>query len=234
MKLRLAVAAATIVLATTATISTAHATGAPRPLQRLAISQTQLLFRFYNGQPQTVSPPTCRQAQESSSEAKVLLLPALSFGSGDDTVTCTTKAHMALVDLGGFTITEDDRGDTYTLADGKTLTFTRANLERICNDAIRFVPTAAATLDGNPIAGTQVITHKFTVKVNPGADNTPGSPYYQDSIGVGHPGKLTACYVGYKALLPIAPCRHYVLHVDLSAITGVPTILTYLLDTRRH
>jgi hypothetical protein len=234
MKLRLAMAAAATLLATTATISTAHATGAPQPLRRLAIAQTKLLFRFYNGQPQTVSPLTCHQRRNRTGEAKVLLLPTLSFGSGDDTITCATRAHAAFVDLGGFTVTEDKRGDTYTLADGQVVTFARANLQRICNDAIRLVPTAPATLDGRPVAGTPVITRDFTVTVNPGANNTPGSPYYQDSVDLGHPGTLTACYVGYKALLPLARGHQHVLRVDLSAIAGAATTVTYVLDERRH
>lgn len=72
----------------------------------------------------------------------------------------------------------------------------------------------------------------FDRKVNPGADNTPGSPYFQDSIDLGHPGKLTACYGGYKALLRLTP-GHHVLRVDLSANVGKPTVFTYDLNVRR-
>jgi hypothetical protein len=211
------------------TAAPADATTGPQRLQRLAAVQTQALFRFYNGQPQTASPPTCKRAKHLYGRPGLLVLPTLSFGSGNATFSCRTRAHAVLVDLGGFIVTEDARGDTYTLADDEVLTFTRANLPRICDDALRFIPPAPATLDGHPVVGTAVATGNFRVQVNPGADNTPGSPLYQDSIDVGHPGVLTACYTGYKALIPVTPGRH-ILSVDLSALTVGPTEFTYVLD----
>jgi hypothetical protein len=204
----------------------AEAASGPKALQRLAADQTQLLFRFYDGQPQTASPPTCSQRRGDGRRGGVLLLPSLSFGSGDATFTCRTKARAVLVDLSGFTVTEDNRGDTWTLADGEVLDFARANLPRICDDVLRFVPAATATLDDSAITPIPVSTRNFSVKVNPGADNTPGLPLYQDSSDLGHPGRLAACYSGYKALVPISP-GHHVLHVDLSAIVGAPTQFTY-------
>jgi hypothetical protein len=210
----------------------AQAASGPKRLQRLAGDQTQLLFRFYNGQPQTASPPTCSQRQ-SRRHRHVLLLPTLSFGSGDATFTCKTHARRVFIDLGGFTVTEDHRGDTYELADGEILDFARANLPRICDDALRLVTAAPATLDNVAIVPTPVATRNVIVRVNPGADNNPGGPLYQDSIDLGHPGRLAACFTGYKALVPISR-GHHVIHVDLSAIVGAPTEFTYHLVVKRH
>jgi hypothetical protein len=214
-------------------IPQAQAASGPKRLQRLAADQTQLLFRFYNGQPQTASPPTCSQRQGDRRRHGVLLLPTLSFGSGDAIFTCKTNARAVLLDLAGATVSEDNRGDTWTLADGEILDFARENLPRICDDVLRVIPAASATLDDVAITPTPVVTRNFIVKVNPGADNTPGSPLYQDSIDLGHPGRLAACYSGYKALVPISP-GHHVIHVDLSAIVGAPTEFTYDLTVKRH
>ena len=115
------------------------------------------------------------------------LLPRLSFGSGDETFWCKIRTDAVLVDLGGKVATEDNRGDTYALASGELLTFTKANLTRICDDALRFSPVSApATLDTRPIAGRPVSTPTFTVKVNPGTVANPNAPYCQDSIDLGH------------------------------------------------
>lgn len=236
MKLRNGLAVVAVILTTTAAIPAAAASSGPRRLQRLAIAQSQLLFRFYNGQPQITSPATCRQPHQDE-DGGVFLLPSLSFASGAATLTCRVKARKVLVDLAGFTVTEDDRaseGSTWTLVDGEVLTFTRANLPRICDDVIRIVTQATATLDNHPVVGTPVITRNFTVHVNPGAnDPSPGSPYYQDSIDLGHPGTLTACYAGYKALLRVPP-GHHVLRVNLSAFIGAPTTITYNLRVRHN
>jgi hypothetical protein len=214
-------------------IPQAQAASGPNRLQRLAADQTQLLFRFYNGQPQTASPPTCRQRQGNRHRHRVLLLPTLSFGSGNATFTCKTHARAALIDLAGATVTEDHRGDTWTLENGEILDFARANLPRICDDVLRFIPAASATLDNVAITPTPVVTRNFNVRVNPGADNNPGGPLYQDSIDLGHPGRLAACYSGYKALVPISR-GHHVIHVDLSVIVGAPTEFTYDLIVKRH
>jgi hypothetical protein len=208
-----------------------QAASGPKPLQRLAAAQSQLLFRFYNGQPQPASPPTCSRSAERGQ--RTLLLPTLSFGSGDATFDCTTRSHAVLVDLAGALATEDARGDTWTLADGEVLDFSRANLPRICDDVLRFIPPATATLDNAAITPTAVVTRNFRVQVNPGADNSPGaSPFYQDSVDLGHPGRLAACFSGYKALVPVRP-GHHVITVDLSAIVGVPTEFTYNLTVKR-
>jgi hypothetical protein len=232
MKVRLLLAALAALVLPSFAIPQAQAASGPKRLQELAAAQTQLLFRFYNGQPQPASPPTCNQGQDEDGRDGVFLLPTLSFGSGDVTFTCTTEAHQVLVDLAGGVVTEDRRGDTYTLANGEILDFARRNLQRICDDAIRFIPAATASLDNGPITATPVVTRNFTVKVNPGANNTPGSPLFQDSIDLGHPGRLTACYVGYKALVSVSP-GHHVLRVDLSAITGTATHFTYNLNIER-
>jgi hypothetical protein len=130
-------------------------------------------------------------------------------------------------------VTEDHRGDTYTLEDEEILEYARANLQRICDDALRFVMPASATLDNAAITPTPVVTGNFSARVNPGADNNPGGPLYQDSIGLGHPGRLAACFTGYKALVPISR-GHHVIHVDLSAVVGAPSEFTYQLIVKRH
>ena len=132
--------------------------------------------------------------------------------------------------MGGYIVTEDARSDdTYQLQSGEVVLFTRANLARICADALRLTPVPApATLDGRALSGRPVSTPTFTVKVNPGTADQPNTPYYQDSIDVGHPGRLTACYSGQKALVHLKPGRH-VLRVDLTG-EGLPTRFTYYID----
>jgi hypothetical protein len=206
---------------------TAEATSGSVQLQRLAVAQTQLLFDYYHGAPQAISPERCNQGQGENGDDGVFLLPANSFGSGNRTLGCVSRTKSVLLDLGGGVATEDARGDTYELADGTLLTYTRANLQAICNDAIRYFTGVPATLDGQPISGTSVITRNFLVKVNPDA-SAPGLPYYQDSIDLGHPGRLAGCYTGTKALLRVAPGRH-VITVDLSGLTGAPTTFTYII-----
>jgi hypothetical protein len=227
MKIRLLLVALAALAVPSLAIPQAQAASGPPRLQKLAAAQTQLLFRFYNGQPQPASPPRCNQGQHEDSENGVFLLPTLSFGSGDVTFTCRTEAHAVLVDLGGAVAAEDRRGDTYELVNGEILDFARKNLQRICDDAIRYFSPATASLDNHAITGTPVVTRNFTIKVNPGAE-----PYFQDSIDLGHPGKLTACYVGYKALVPVSP-GHHVLRVDLSAVAGTATHFTYKLNIER-
>lgn len=207
----------------------AAATSGPRRLQRLAVAQTQLLFRYYHGQPQIVSPARCNAHPDAETYSGVFLLPTLTFSSGNATVRCRITTRTVLVDLGGLIPTEDARKDSYPLAGGTVLYFRRQNLQAICNDAARYLPDTTATLDNQPFTGTLVITRNFTEQIHRGANNTPGNPYYEDSKRLGHPGQLTSCYVGKKALLHLSPGSH-VISVDLSALTGTPTQLTYLID----
>jgi hypothetical protein len=201
----------------------ASASTGPVHLQRRAEQQTKLLFRELTAPTQIASPATCNEGQRPDGIAGVFMLPTLSFGSGDATFTCHVTTHRVLVDLGGDVATEDKRGDTYTTADGQVLLFTRRNLESICNDALRFFPSPApATVDSTPVGGTQVSTPAFEVAVNP---NAP-APYWQDSVDLGHPGRLAASYCGWKTTIRLTTGQH-VIQVDLSGVTGAPTHFTY-------
>lgn len=208
---------------------TAGATTGPRRLQRLAVAQTQLLFRDYHGLPQVVSPPHCNKGQDRQGFHGVFLLPVLSFNPGDETLRCRIETREVLLDLGGYVPIEDARSDTYTLADGTLLLFRRPNLQAICNDVTQYLSDAPATLDGQPISATTVVTRDFKVQINRGANKTPGNPFYDDSVGLGHPGSLTACYAGHKALLRLSPGSH-VISVDLSGYASAPTHLVYLIN----
>jgi len=213
-----------VVLAATAGAST----GPPR-LQHRAIAQTKLLFQHLEG-PQTASPATCNEGQRPSGTRGAFLLPTLSFGSGPATFNCRVSARVVVLDLGGAIATEDDRGDVWTTAEGVDLLFTRANLERICDDVLpRFYPSAApATLDSHPIRGTAVSTRAFNVRVSPDAP----VPFYQDSIDLGHPGRLAASYCGWKAEIPLRRGRH-VIKVDLTGVAGPDTYFTYNIKVGR-
>jgi hypothetical protein len=224
LRLRTLIAAAATVTLFFQSGSAAVAATGPVHLQRLAAEQTKLLFSHYHGSPQVASPATCSYGDEAD-EARPFLLPTLSFGAGNAGFSCHLETRTALLDLGGFTVTEDNTGDTYPLPNGENVPFTRANLERICDDALlRLVPAPApATLDGKPIVGTPVSTSVFEVKVLRSA-----AFFWQQSVAVGHPGRLAATFCGWKALVPLAPGPH-VIKVDLSGITGSPTHFTYRL-----
>lgn len=208
---------------------TASASTGPPRLQRRAEQQTKLLFRKLTAPTQIASPATCNEGQTPDGIGGVFMLPTLSFGSGDATFTCYVRTHRVLVDLGGAIATEDARGDTYTTANGQVLLYTRRNLESICDDALRFYPSPApATVDSAPVGGTQVSTRTFEVAVNP---NAP-APYWQDSVDLGHPGRLAASYCGWKTTIQLATGQH-VIQVDLSGTTGAPTHFTYDITVAR-
>lgn len=155
-------------------------------------------------------------------------MPTNTFGSGSRTLHCSVNTHSVLLDLGGGVVSEDARSDTYTLANGTVLRFKRKNLQAICDDAARLFTGVPATLDGQPISGTSVVTRNFTITVNRDA-HAPGLPYYQDSVDLGHPGRLTACFTGTKALLRLTSGRH-VITADHSGLVGEPTKYTYLVE----
>ena len=210
----------------------AHATAGPSSLRRLAVAQTQLLFKYFDGPSQIASPRSCNQGQSDEGVHGVFLLPTKIASHGDRSFQCNIEAKAVLVDLGGGFASEDKRGDTYTLKNGKVLLFKKADLPRICDDAIRYFPTSApATVDNRKITGTTVITANFTVKVNPGSASSPNAPFYQDSVDLGHAGSLAACYFGHKAIVPLSP-GHHVIRVDLSSISPA-THFTYNINVKR-
>jgi hypothetical protein len=200
------------------------ATG-PARLQHLAAAQTKLLLSHLRtplGE-QTASPTRCHQGQDADGTQGTFLLPALAGGTGDVTFKCHIEAHRVLVDLGGAFATEDNHS-TWTTANGDVLPFTKANLERICDDVLpRFYPAPApATVDRKPLRGaTAVSTRVFTSRVHRGTGSL-----YQDSVALGHRGRLATAYCGWKAIVPLRDGRH-VIRVDLSAVAGSETVFTY-------
>jgi len=200
----------------------AHASTGPKRLQLLAAAQLELELTYLTQPQQLASPPRCDQGQILGEE----LLPMLAFSTGDATFDCRISARNVVLDLGSALASEDASGDTWTLADGTELPFTRGNLERICDDVLRvFPPSAPATLDGAPIAGTQVSTPAVPVLVR------RGNPLYQDSVDLHHPGVLAASSCGWKAELQLKPGRH-VINVDLTDAAGAPTHFTYNVSVR--
>jgi hypothetical protein len=218
---RSCVVAATVALLLAVSVPAAHASVGPKRLQVLAAGQTELLFAGLTQPAQIASPATCVNV------LGVTFLPALSYNAGDMTFDCRASRDVVL-DLGGALASEDARGDTWTLADGVQLPFTRPNLERICDDVLRvFPPGAPATLDGRPIGGTQVSIPPIPVLVH---KNAP-APLYQDSVDVRHPGLLNASYCGWKTELRLTPGRHAIT-ADLTEAAGAPTRFTYDLTVR--
>ncbi len=225
MRTRIIVSAA-VVLAL-ALPGMAHASTGPKRLQLLAAGQTELMFAYLTGT-QAASPSRCDQGQPPSGIFGEYFLPTLSFGSGDASFDCRITARNVVLDLGGAIASEDASGDSWTTADGTKLPFTRRNLERICDDVLRVFPASApATLDGKPIAGTQVSTPAIPVLVHKGAP----APLYQDSVDLHHPGLLAVSSCGWKAELRLTPGRHVIV-TDLTDAAGAPTHFTYTLTVR--
>ena len=233
MRPRLAVPAVAVVVAAVclaAVPAASAATGAPE-MQRLAAEQTKLLFRELKG-PQVASPLDCKRGQRENGILGVFMLPTLSFGSGDRTFHCRTARHTVLLDQGGGIATEDNRPDsTWTFEDESVVDFNRANLDRICDDVLArfFSAPAPATVDGARVTtGTAIATKPFIgiyKAYNPGT-------WWEDSIALGHPGRLATTYCGWKAPITLAKGRHEIA-IDLSAVAGAPTRFTYdILVTR--
>ena len=232
MKMRLLGAFGLMALLMTFVSPAAHAAAGSSSFQRLAAAQTQLLFKYFDGPSQIASPRTCNQGQDDEGFHGVFLLPTKISSHGDRSFQCNIEAKAVLVDLGGGFASEDKRGDTYTLTNGKVLTFKKSVLPRICDDAIRYFPKSApATIDNRKITGTKVITTNFTVKINPGSASSPNAPFYQDSVDLGHAGSLAACYFGHKAIVPLSP-GHHVIRVDLTSISPA-THFTYNINVER-
>lgn len=199
-------------------------------LQLLEVKQTQLLFEFFHGHGQSVSPESCNESRENSQQDGVFLLPTLSFSGGDQLFTCETKARAVLVDLGGLVPT----GDTYTAADGTVLHFVKNDLQQICDDVVRsFTDPLPATVDRRPLRGVAVSTRAFPVKIN--SDANDPFPFFDDALQLHGRGTLYTCYTGRKALVPLSRGKH-VITVDLTSLfgpTGPPTHLTYIINVTR-
>jgi len=219
--IRTAVAIAAVAAAIPAA---AHADTGPKRTQLLAVAQTELVFLNLTQPQQVASPASCDRGQPPSGVLGLFMLPQYVSGTGDSTFDCKLKTRNVLLDLGSAAATEDATGNTYTLADGSELPFRPKTLERICDDvlATAFTAPAPATLDGNPISGVAVSTPAFPVLVHRGAP----PPLWQDSIDVGHAGRLAASYCGWKAQLKLTPGRHTIV-VDLSNVAPGPARFIY-------
>jgi hypothetical protein len=198
-------------------------TGSKRT-QLLAVAQTELVFLNLTQPQQVASPASCDRGQPSRGVFGLFMLPQYVSGTGDYTFDCKLTTRNVLLDLGSAAATEDATDNTYTLADGTELPFRPKTLERICDDvlATAFTAPAPATLDGAPISGAAVSTPAFPVLVRRGAP----PPLWQDSIDVGHAGRLAASYCGWKAQLKLTPGRHTIV-VDLGNVAPGPTRFIY-------
>jgi hypothetical protein len=198
-------------------------------LQTLARQQTNLLLKHYVGV--NVSPQKCGQGQGSGGVDGVFLLPVASYGPGDRTVDCKTRARSVLVDLGGFTVTEDRRfpASSYSL-DGQAVPFTRENLEPICDDLFlqRIIAgPMPATLDGvGSLTGVRLNSGVFTARVNRHAQIPGDADLYADSVALGHPGRLATVFCGFKAEVHLPPGTHTIV-VDYAGQFGASALFTY-------
>ncbi len=219
--------------------ATAAERGHQPDLEKLAIKQSQLLYEFHRDPLQVASPRHCGQGQPIDGVDGVFILPTLSFVGGNKAFKCTTNAKAVLVDLGGYTVIEDPRfpDSAYPLAgvDEPGIAFSKENLQSICADVISLTQlgVAPAHLDGGAALTTNPITTRnFGVRINRLADPA-GQPFYADSVALGHPGRLTSCYAGYKAIVQLSP-GHHVIDVNLSGLTGTPTSFVYNIYVRGH
>ena len=202
----------------------AHADTGPKRMQLLAVGQTELVFLNLGEPQQVASPAACDKGQPASGVLGLFMLPQYVSGTGDHTFECRLRTRNVLLDLGSAAATEDATQNTYTTAGGAELLFRPKTLERICDDvlATAFTAPAPATLDGAPISGVAVSTPAFPVLVRRGAP----PPLWQDSVDVGHPGRLAASYCGWKAQLKLTPGRHTIV-VDLSGVAPGPARFIY-------
>jgi hypothetical protein len=203
----------------------AHADTGSKTAQVLAVAQTELVFLNLTQPDQVASPASCDRGQPAFGVLGLFMLPQYVSGTGDFTFDCKLKTRNVLVDLGSAAATEDAGDNTYTLANGTELPFRPKTLERICDDVLAtgFTAPAPATLDGKPISGAfRASTPAFPVLVHRGAP----PPLWQDSLDVGHAGRLAASYCGWKAQLRLSPGRH-TLVVDLSGVAPGPARFIY-------
>ena len=140
---------------------------------------------------------------------------------------------MVVLDLGGLVAHERASTVPYTTTPSEVLLYRRANLERICDDLLRFLrlPPPAFLDDTQAVHAMQVSTRAFNVGVAPGA---PGS-FYQDSVGRGHSGRLAVSYRGWKARHPAhtRSTRHHSSFSTPSTPFPEPTYFTYNITVGR-
>ncbi len=216
-------------------MSPAAASSSPTRIQQLAQEQTKLLLKFYQGQ--NVSPLKCGQGQGSRGINGVFLLPVAAYAPGNRTITCKTRARSVLVDLGGFSITEDNRfPESSWELNGQAVPFTRENLEPICDDLITkgyLGDARPATLDtARSITGPALNSGVFTARVNRRAQIPGGADLYADSVALGHPGRLATVFCGFKAKVHLRPGTHTVV-VDYSGLfEGKSTVFTYQITVK--
>jgi hypothetical protein len=203
-------------------------------LEKLAQQQTSLLLKHYVGV--NVSPQKCGQGQGSAGVDGVFLLPVASYGPGDRAIDCKTTARSVLVDLGGFTITEDNRFPASSwFLNGQDVAFTPDTLGPICEDLFTQGVIAGpmpATLDGGrSITGQRVNSGVFTARVNRHAQIPGDADLYADSVALGHPGRLATLFCGFKAVVHLPPGTHTIV-VDYSTLFGASTLFTYDITVR--
>lgn len=131
--------------------------------------------------------------------------PAIDGDPMSITLNCdVSQGRPVVLDLGGFIPFEDNNFDstdpfTYWLIGTEKVPFTASNLGRICDDIIATdigeFSTSTARLDGRLLSKTLVVTPNFDLQPRPG--NLLGA--YEESIELGHRGRLAAAYCGYKA-----------------------------------
>ncbi len=193
-----AVALAAVVGGVGVAVAPAHADDDRRDdLAELAAKQSQA---WENGLTATtpLSSDTCLRT-----DGHVVLAPVMTDRSTNfATVSCTIGARdRLLVDLGGFVPTEDANecgdfpGACFAVNDVDTpfRPDTLVPIAGAINDL--FGPFAVSTLDGQPLVGETLAVGPFKLRIPRDA------PQYQDSVRLGHPGRLAASYAGHIALM---------------------------------
>jgi hypothetical protein len=184
-------------------------------VQVYAAKQTQLLYAGLDAATNGLSPKTCQRG--SGPTAAVTFLPVNWRGGTDATVSCSVVAgDDVVVDLGGSVANEDPIPPCGPFPDG----FPARELVTIMR---KYLPpsrvTSTATFDGRPIKALPVITPVMQVHVQasyPGDGFCGGLTLYQESVDLGHPGRLAAVYSGKKGIVSMPSPGSHVLVLDLS------------------
>ncbi len=183
-------------------------------LPTLAMQQTQWYTNHAHAG-MSLSPQNCNAEQPGAATGGAFFLPVISTNDFQDTtIRCTISAKKAqniLVDGGGIVAYEDVPA---TCGPGS---WTPDIIDGFGVDVLPEwfggdLPTA--TLDGQPLVTTAVASPGFFLHVK------PSDPYeqcgdvnanrYDESVALGHRGAVYSKYLGYKALISLAPGRHIV------------------------